>query len=211
MVHFTLALFETDTLDTTGRNRTVQVVRKQFPLRPAAAKTIHRSQGDTETRIAVNFETKRAIPHIHYVSLSRVTAIEGLHITNLCEDKISVSPGVKKEMLRLRGEGKLNLCLSPIYTAPESSIKLSFLNARSLHKHINDVLADINYLSTDTSVFWKQDSMILIVILCIKLKNTFYFEMMQLHSTMKDHMVELQCILVLITILDIHTAAIKMT
>ena len=29
-----------------GRNRTAQVVRKQFPLRPAAAKTIHRSQGD---------------------------------------------------------------------------------------------------------------------------------------------------------------------
>ena len=128
-----------------GRNRAVQVVRKQFPLRPAAAKTIYQSQGDTETRIVVNFETKRAILHIHYVGLSRVTAIEGLHITNLCEDKISVSPAVEKEMLRLRGEGKLHLCLSPIYTAPESSIKLSFLYARSLHKHINDVLADINY------------------------------------------------------------------
>lgn len=39
-----------------GKNRTVQVVRK---LRPAhAAKTIHRSQGDTETRIVVNFETR---------------------------------------------------------------------------------------------------------------------------------------------------------
>ena len=38
-----------------GRNRAVQVVRKQFPLRPAAAKTIHQSHGDTETRIAVNF------------------------------------------------------------------------------------------------------------------------------------------------------------
>jgi len=36
-----------------GRNRTVQVVRRQFPLRPAATKTIHRSQGDTETRIVV--------------------------------------------------------------------------------------------------------------------------------------------------------------
>ena len=119
-----------------GRNRAVQVVRKQFPLRPAAAKTIHQSHGDTETRIAVNFETKRAILHIHYVGLSRVTAIEGLHITNLCEDKISVSPAVEKEMLRLSGEGKLNLCLSPIYTAPESSIKLSFLNARSLHKKL---------------------------------------------------------------------------
>ena len=31
-----------------GRNQTAQVVRKQFPLRPAAVKTIHRSQGDTE-------------------------------------------------------------------------------------------------------------------------------------------------------------------
>ena len=56
-----------------GRTRSVQVVRKQFPLRPAAAKTIHRSQGDTESRIVVNLETRRAIPHIHYVGLSRVT------------------------------------------------------------------------------------------------------------------------------------------
>jgi len=77
-------------------------ILKQIPLdpRPAAAKTIHRSQGDTETRVVVNFETKRAIPHIHYVGLSRVTAIDGLHITNLCEDKISVSPAAEKQMLR---------------------------------------------------------------------------------------------------------------
>ena len=39
----------------------------------------------------VNFATKRAIPHIHYTRLSRVTTIEGLHIANLCEDKIAVS------------------------------------------------------------------------------------------------------------------------
>ncbi|CAB4023017.1 Hypothetical predicted protein [Paramuricea clavata] len=31
-----------------GRNQTAQVVRKQIPLRPAAATTIHRSQGGTE-------------------------------------------------------------------------------------------------------------------------------------------------------------------
>ena len=42
-----------------GRNITAQVVRKQFPLRPA--RTIHRSQGDTENRIVVNFDTTRAI------------------------------------------------------------------------------------------------------------------------------------------------------
>ena len=50
-----------------GRTRSVQVARKQFPLRPAAAKTIHRSQGVTESTIVVNLETRRAIPHIHYV------------------------------------------------------------------------------------------------------------------------------------------------
>ena len=128
-----------------GRNRTIQVVRKQFPLRPAAAKTIHRSQGSTETKIVVNFETKRAIPHIHYVGLSRVTTIEGLYITNLCEDKIAVSPDVEKEMHRLRNEAKLDLCISPIYNADPVPLKVCYLNARSLHRHFGDVLSDLNY------------------------------------------------------------------
>ena len=70
-----------------GKNKTAQVVRKQFPLRPAAAKTIHRSQGDTETKIVVNFSTRRTIPHIRYVRLSRVITIEGLYVTDLCEEK----------------------------------------------------------------------------------------------------------------------------
>ena len=56
------------------RNRTVQVERKQFPLRPAAAaaKTINRSQGIAENTIiiVVNFDTRKRIPHIHYVELS---------------------------------------------------------------------------------------------------------------------------------------------
>lgn len=65
-----------------GKNRTAQIVRKQFPLQPAGAKTIHRSQGSTETQIVVNFKTNRAIPHLHYVGLSRVTNIEGLHIAD---------------------------------------------------------------------------------------------------------------------------------
>ena len=136
-----------------GRKRTIQIVKKQFPLRPAAAKTIHRSQGDTETRIIVNFANIRAIHHIHYVGLSRVTTIEGLHIANLCEDKIAVSTDVQREMERLRTEGKLELCISPVYNADQRAIKLCFLNARSLHKHINDIVADKNYLSTDVTVF----------------------------------------------------------
>ncbi len=80
-------------------------------MRPAAAKTIHRSQGDTEQRIVVNFSTKRAIPHIHYVGLSRVTTIEGLYITDLCEEKIAVNPNVIAEMELLGTERAINLVL----------------------------------------------------------------------------------------------------
>ena len=122
------------TMFAVGKNRTVQVVRKQFPLRPAAAKTIDRSHGDTETRVVVNFgTTPRATPHMHYVGLSRVTTIEGLYVTELCEDKITVSSEVEKHMKYLRKEGKLELCISPVYNADERAIKVCFLNARSLH------------------------------------------------------------------------------
>ena len=136
-----------------GKTKSAQVVRKQFPLRPASAKTVHRSQGDTQSEIVVNLNTRRAIPHIHYVALSRVTTIEGLYITDLCESKISVDPKVVKEMELLRNECKLNLCFTPLYMLENTDLKICYLNARSLHKHINDVRKDINYLSADILIF----------------------------------------------------------
>ena len=117
---------------TVGKNMSVQVVRKQFPLRPAAAKTIHRSQGGTETRVVVNFQTKRrAVTHIHYVGLSKVTTIEGLYMSDLCEDKIAVSSDVKEHMKFLRTGGKLDLCISPVYNT-EARAKSMFLCINTL-------------------------------------------------------------------------------
>ena len=136
-----------------GRTKSAQVVRKQFPLRPASAKTVHRSQGDTQTQIVVNLNTNRTIPHIHYVALSRVTTIEGLYITDLCEDKISVDPRVIKEMEILRTEHRLKLSFTPLYDLDHLDLKICYLNARSLHKHIEDVRKDINYSSTDILIF----------------------------------------------------------
>lgn len=52
----------TSTQFAVSRSKSVHVVRKQFPSRTAAAKTIRRSQGDTETKNVVNFETRREIP-----------------------------------------------------------------------------------------------------------------------------------------------------
>ena len=135
-----------------GRNKTAQVVRKKFPLRPAAAKTTHSSQGDNKTRIVVNFSTREIIPHIHYVGLRRVTAIEGLYISDLCESKIVVNPDIKKDMKRLR-TAKLKLCISPLYDITPSLRKLCYLSARSLHKHIEDIHKDLNYSSADINMF----------------------------------------------------------
>ena len=118
-------------------------------MRPASAKTVHRSQGDTQSQVVVNLNTRRTIPHIHYVALSRVITIEGLYITDLCESKISVDPKVVQEMQLLRNEYKLDLCFTPLYMLANTDLKMCYLNARSLHKHIEDVRKDINYLSVD--------------------------------------------------------------
>ena len=134
------------------RNKIAFVVRKQFPLRPAAAKTVHRSQGDTEREIFVDLESSRAIPHIHYVALSRVTSIEGLHICNLSENKISVNNHVKGEMHRLRHEAQLSPSLKFIYNIPNDMIKISFLNAQSLHRHFLDFKNDFNLQASDCNI-----------------------------------------------------------
>ena len=52
--------------------KSIQVLRTQFPLRPATTKIIHRSQGDTIKRnVLVDF-AGRSQPNIHYVGISRV-------------------------------------------------------------------------------------------------------------------------------------------
>ena len=122
-------------------------------MRLAAAKTIHRSQEDTERKIVVDFHTKRAIPHIHYVGLSRVTIIDGLYITDLCEIKIAVSSDVETEMNRLRTKAKLDLSFIPFYKMSQSCFNMYFLNARSLHLHFKDVRKDLNLTSAPIAIF----------------------------------------------------------
>jgi hypothetical protein len=98
-----------------GRNQSSQVLRKQFPLRQSAAKTIHRCQGDTLDQVVVDFTTTRKDAHTHYVGLSRVKTIDGLFILNLCEKKIHVSETVKLEMFKLHSERQLSISLYQPY------------------------------------------------------------------------------------------------
>ena len=56
-------------------------------------------------------------------------------------------------MENLRTERYLKLSVSPIYNVDQISLKLCFLNSRSLHRHIDAVRNDLNYTSTDINIF----------------------------------------------------------
>ena len=81
----------------------------------------------------------RKQPHIHYVALSRVRKLENLYILNLNEAAMAVDEQVKIEMQRLKTEKLLELCYVPLYKVDSLKIKIAFNNARSLHKHFQDI------------------------------------------------------------------------
>ena len=130
----------------------VKILRRQFPLRPAAAKTIHRCQGDALNEAVVDFP-KSTREHMHYVGLSRVRNSSALHILNLNENKIKVSEKVKSEMNRLRTEASLTpLAVLPLADSPQAKTIL-FQNVRSLHLHIEDARSDYNIKKAALNIF----------------------------------------------------------
>ena len=136
-----------------GRSRNCQVMRKQFPLRHSAAKTIHRAQGDTLDEVVVDFSSSRKQAHIHYVGLSRVRKLEGLHILNLCHGKIHISPDVQQEMAELRDRRQLPLSLPRIYCLNSQLIKVAFLNARSVHAHFQSIVTDQSLMACHVHMY----------------------------------------------------------
>ena len=137
----------------------MQVLRRQFPLRPAAAKTIHRCQGDSLDEAVVDFPASTR-EHMHYVGLSRVRNSSALHVLNLNENKIKVSEKVKDEMRRLRTEASL-LPLAVLQNADSPETKtILFQNVRSLHLHIDDVRSDYNIQKADVNIFVETKSLL---------------------------------------------------
>ena len=134
------------------KNNQVNILRRQFPIRPSAAKTIHGCQGDTLDEVVVDF-TPSTREHMHYVGLSRVRNIDSLHILRLNEDKIKVNSKVLEEMQRLRSSKVLYICLPSLDNITNTVLKILFQNVRSLHLHIEDVSSDFNVQAADINVF----------------------------------------------------------
>ena len=129
---------------TVGRNS--EVARTQFPLRPASAKTVHRSQRDTVSEIVIDF-TGRTQTGIHYVAMSRVREFEKLHLLNYDPKKVKASEEVKLEMERLRQQS----CPSTVKNVynVNAHLKIAYINAQSLYRHKMDVEHDFNLSNAD--------------------------------------------------------------
>ena len=64
-----------------------------------------------------------------------------------------VNKNVIQEMSRLCTDSSLQITMSPPSKQTNQSIQLCFVNARSLHKHIDDVQCDLYYISSDMCMF----------------------------------------------------------
>lgn len=93
-----------------GRHKSCYVTRRQFPMRLACAKTIHKAQGSTLNNVVDDLGTRKQ-EHMHYVALSRVRKLQNLFILSLNEQKVTVSSNVVSEMQRLRENAVLRICL----------------------------------------------------------------------------------------------------
>ena len=63
--------------------------------------------GDTLNELVLYLPSSKR-EHVHYVALSRLRSISGLHILNMNENKIAGSKRMQEEMERLRQKATLN-------------------------------------------------------------------------------------------------------
>lgn len=128
--------------------KTYQIIRRQFPLVISSGKTIRKAQGSTIEKAVMHFG-RRKIDHVHYVGLSRVTSLSGVHILKLNSAKISVSLDVQEEMERLREHKQITSDLVDLGHSLNGSLTVCFQNCRSLRKHIEDIKHEHNLLRAD--------------------------------------------------------------
>ena len=115
-------------------------------MHQSSAKTIHKSQGSTEELLVVEFDDYVREGQV-YVAISRGKKLENTRLINLKEKYIKTASAVKEEMARLRRRPYPWSFQFPLDI--DSSLKIIFINARSMHLHKDDIAADSNFTHCD--------------------------------------------------------------
>jgi hypothetical protein len=107
-------------------------IRKQFPIKLACARTVHRSQGLTLDSVAFQPAGIR-IHGLVYTTLSRVRSIDSLYLLSpLTKDNFKVKQKVDIEMQRLRTTAKWHLQYDYQSIQTNSSVSILSLNTHKL-------------------------------------------------------------------------------
>ena len=134
---------------------TITCHRVQFPLTPACAITVHKSQGGTFNEIVHDYQEKHK-QQLVYVALSRVISLEGLYLTNASNDftfhhaRKPISPttrSVRQEYERLEKHHLSTITSDLKYfldsaSGDDMSLIIANINVQSLAAHSEDISSD---------------------------------------------------------------------
>jgi hypothetical protein len=131
----------------------ITVNRRQFPLVPCQAMTIHKSQGGTYTHVVIHLKkgiTRSAL----YVACSRAKTSDGLFLIGefIAKNIPPENERVTKEITRLQNDSSLKFSLQFIHTTKDG-IKMIFHNSRSLAAHYDHVINDRSFMCCDVLMF----------------------------------------------------------
>ena len=132
-----------------------QLIRKQIPLIPAEALTVHKSQGQTYDKLCVDLTkfSKFKSRSLFYVAFSRVRQLSDLYIigkfVNLNKTKSDNNLDMVMKDLKLNK----NLTLSFNENIKGNKLIIIYQNIRSLHKNINYVINDRWFKQADLLIF----------------------------------------------------------
>ena len=125
--------------------------RLQFPLMLSWACTVHKVQGKTFDQIVMSFDLKKQRtfhPGQMYVALSRVTKLEGLHLTGTFKKSaIKADNRATQQYNHMREHSKVKSMNSRKIN--DNSIVITLLNTRSYNKHKNDIKSDHVLMESD--------------------------------------------------------------
>lgn len=131
----------------------VRIFRRQFPLVPAEAMTVHKSQGQTYESVGVNLSLGRATQQAWYVALSRATKLSNLYI--ICKFKPPTAPKAGDpafdELNELKTNKQLELCFNTLQKTTETPI--GYHNVRSFQKYRQHITNDSWYSNCGILIF----------------------------------------------------------
>nr|XP_018914195.1 PREDICTED: uncharacterized protein LOC109042086 [Bemisia tabaci] len=125
-------------------NAIISVVRKQFPLVPAEAITICKSQGATYSKVAVYIISGLKRNEL-YVACSRCTSLSGLFIVGTFRPPSAPGP-YDEVQLAIKSLRRKKIKFSCLFANnfPRNRIIL-YHNVQSLNAHFQDIKNDLNY------------------------------------------------------------------